>query len=258
MPATSRGSERGVSRGLAETAARLLPRRRRHSHWREIRDDKGTLALAVGTVTIAAAVMAAQYTRLLSRRTHSPEAEGVIDAAPAAAVDTVSVAVEGYSATPNRELVLFNLLAGFLGSFALVRLTTWSIREDLGPLRNVSVAGRHIHHFVPGILIAFTSGIIALLLSGDKADRRIARAMGVGMGLTFDEAALLLDLQDVYWSRQGLLSVQITLATGATLGAAVLTLRILGRGESRQEEAGEIPAAEGQMNTVVPWPHPPS
>ena len=242
-------------RQVERAVARLVPGRR-HSHWRAIREDRATAALAVGTIAIAGLVLAAQYTRLLSRRTHSPETEGLIDSAPAAAVDTVGVAVEGYSATPNRELVMFNLLSGFLGSFALVRLTTWMIREELGPFRNLNIAGRHIHHFVPGIIIAFTSGVIGLLLSGDKADRRIARTLGVGMGLTFDEAALLLDLQDVYWSRQGLLSVQITLATGATLGAGVLTMRILGRGEARQEETGQIPAAEGQMNIAVPWPHP--
>ncbi|MCB0862380.1 MAG: hypothetical protein KDB66_04115 [Solirubrobacterales bacterium] len=244
-------------RKLRDTARELVFRRpARHSHWREIKSDKATAALAVGTVAIAGAVVAAQYTRLLSRRTHSAGTDGLIDSAPAAAMDTVGVAVEGYSATPNRELVLFNLLSGFLGSFAAVRLTTWAIREDWGPFRNVSVGGRHIHHFVPGILIAFGSGIAALLTSGEKADRRIARTLGVGMGLTFDEAALLLDLQDVYWTRQGLLSVQISLATGATLGASILTMRILGRGETRQEEAGEIPVAEGQINTVVPWPHP--
>lgn len=237
--------------------AKLLPRRQvPHSHWQEIRSDKATGALAAGTLLIAGLVVAAQYTRLLSRRSHSPGNDGLIDSAPAAAADTVGVAVEGYSASPGRELVLFNLLAGFLGSFAAVRLTTWAIREDWGPFRNVSVGGRHIHHFIPGILIAFGSGIAALLVSGEKADRRIARTLGVGMGLTFDEAALLLDMQDVYWSREGLFSVQLTLATGATLGATVLTLRILGRGEVRQEEAGEIPAAEGQVNTVVPWPHP--
>lgn len=243
-------------RELAEAASRLRPRREAHSHWRAIRSDRATAALAVGTIAIAGLVVAAQYSRLLSRRTHSTEMDGLIDSAPAAAMDTVGVAVEGYSATPNRELVLFNLLSGFLGSFALVRLTTWAIREDWGPFRNVRVGGRHIHHFVPGILIGFGSGVSALLVNGENADRRLARTLGVGMGLTFDEAALLLDLQDVYWTRQGLLSVQITLATGATLGAAVLTMRILGRGEARQEEAGEIPAEEGPVNAVVPWPHP--
>jgi hypothetical protein len=248
-----------VFRGLADAAGRLLPRRQLpHSHWREIKSDKATAALAVGTVLIAGAVITAQYTRLLSRRTHSVETEGLIDSAPAAAADTVNVALEGYSATPSRELALFNLLAGFLGSFALVRLATWAIRDGRGPFRNVNVGGRHIHHFVPGILLGFGSGIASLIVNGDKANRRIARTLGIGMGLTFDEAALLLDMRDVYWSREGLFSVQLTLATGATLGITVLTLRILGRGETRQEEAGEIPAAEGQMNTVVPWPHPAS
>jgi len=242
--------------GLAEAKLPRLGRRRRHSHWEEIKTDKATAALAVGTVLIAGAVATAQYTRLLSRRTHEVDRPGLIDSAPTAALDTVGVAVEGYTATPGRELVMFNLLTGFLGSFAAVRLTTWAIREDWGPFRNVRVGGRHIHHFVPGILIGFASGIAALLTKGEKADRRIARALGVGMGLTFDEAALLLDMRDVYWSREGLLSVQVTLAVGATLGATVLTMRILGRGEQRQEEAGEIPAAQGQMNTVVPWPHP--
>lgn len=244
-------------RGLREAAGRIVPRRTPHSHWRVIRDDKATAALAVGTLVIAGLVVAAQYTRLLSRRTHEADGDNVIGAVPAAAaVDTVGVAVEGYSATPNRELVLFNLLAGFLGSFALVRLTTWSIREGWGPFRNVRIGGRHIHHFVPGILVGFAAGIAGLLMTGPRSDRRIARILGAGMGLTFDEAALLLDMQDVYWSPEGLFSVQLTLATGATLGITVLTLRILGRGEIRQEEAGQIPTAGDQINTVVPWPHP--
>ena len=62
------------------------------------------------------------------------------------------------------------------------------------------------------------------------------------MGLTFDEAALLLDLRDVYWTREGLLSVQLSLGATAILSIAILTLRILRRGERRQEETGQIPA----------------
>jgi hypothetical protein len=221
----------------------LLRRPRRFSHWQQIKSDKATAALAAGTVVIAAAVVVAQYGRLLNRRTHDPDTdEPLISSAPAAAVDTVGVAIEGFSAAPRHEVVLFNLLSGFLGTFAAVRLTTWAIREGKGPFRNVQVGGRHIHHFVPGILIAFASGIVGLLVRQGRADTRAAVTMGIGMGLTFDEAALLLDMRDVYWSREGLLSVQISLATGAAMGASILTMRILGRGERRQEEAGEIPA----------------
>jgi hypothetical protein len=53
----------------------------------------------------------------------------------------------------------------------------------------------------------------------------------VGMGLTLDESALLLEREDVYWTREGLLSVQITLTVMAMLGALALGLRFLKRGE---------------------------
>ena len=65
--------------------------------------------------------------------------------------------------------------------------------------------------------------------------------MGAGIGLTFDEAALLLDLRDVYWTREGLLSVQLSLGATAILSIAILTQRMLRRGERRQEAEGLIP-----------------
>ena len=67
--------------------------------------------------------------------------------------------------------------------------------------------------------------------------------MGAGIGLTFDEAALLLDLRDVYWTRQGLLSVQLSLGATAILSIAILTLRILRRGERDPGEHRPDPAA---------------
>ena len=151
------------------------------------------------------------------------------------------MAVRGYADAPRSETVLFNLLAGFLGAFALVRISTWGIRDNWGPFRNVRVGGRHIHHFVPGILIAFTAGTIALLTDNEALEEHLAIPMGAGMGLTFDEAALLLDLRDVYWTRQGLLSVQLSLGATAILSIAILTQRMLRRGERHQEERGLDP-----------------
>ena len=94
---------------------------------------------------------------------------------------------------------------------------------------------------MPGILLAFGSGTAALLTDDDALEDRLAIPMGAGMGLTFDEAALLLDLRDVYWTREGLLSVQLSLGATAILSIAILTQRMLRRGERRQEEAGQIP-----------------
>jgi hypothetical protein len=224
------------------------------SHWQEIKSDKTTAALAAGTLFIAGAVVVAQYGRLLTRRKRSDDVdESIAVSAPAAAVDTLAVAVDGFTIAPRNEVVLFNLLSGFLGSFAFVRLATWAIREGRGPFRNVRVGGRHIHHFVPGILLAFGSGIAALLVRGGRGDARAAVPMGIGIGLTFDEAALLLDMRDVYWTREGLLSVQISLATAAVLGATILAMRILGRGERHQVEAGEIPAQPGEVPGRAPF-----
>ena len=137
------------------------------------------------------------------------------------------------------------MLAGFLGSFAFVRLSTWGIRDRWWPFGNVRVGGRHIHHFVPGILIAFGAGTVALLTDDDELEDRLAVPMGVGMGLTFDEAALLLDLRDVYWSREGLLSVQLSFGLTAILSIAILTLRMLRRGERARRRRGDPAGAVG-------------
>jgi hypothetical protein len=203
------------------------------------------VALAGVAIAGAGTVVAGQFGRMLRRRAHeTTDHEGLVEVAPAAALDTVGVAVSGYEAAPRSETVLFNLLAGFLGSFAVVRLSTWGIRDGWGPFRNVRIGGRHIHHFVPGILLAFGSGTAALLADDDELEQRLAIPMGAGIGLTFDEAALLLDLRDVYWTREGLLSVQLSLGATAILSIAILTGRMLRRGERRQEAEGLIPAAD--------------
>ena len=208
------------------------------------RSERATVGLAAVALGGAGVVLAGQFGRMLQRRAHQEaDGEGLVEVAPAAALDTVGVAVSGYAEAPRTETVLFNLLAGFLAAFALVRISTWGIRDDWGPFRNVSVGGRHIHHFVPGILIAFASGTTALLTNDEALEEKLAVTTGVGMGLTFDEAALLLDLRDVYWTRQGLLSVQLSLGATAILSIAILTQRILRRGERRQEAEGLIPAA---------------
>ena len=115
-----------------------------------MRSERATVALAAVALGGAGTVLAGQFGRMLKRRSHeAPGGEKLVEAAPAAALDTVGVAVVGYEEAPRTETVLFNLLAGFLGSFALVRLSAWGIRTGWGPFRNVRIGGRHIHHFVP-------------------------------------------------------------------------------------------------------------
>ncbi|HEX7245506.1 MAG TPA: hypothetical protein VF245_08085 [Solirubrobacterales bacterium] len=230
--------------GSRRLSTRVSRRARARTRLGWAHSERATLTLATFALGGAGVVLAGQFGRMLARRSHEEtRSDGLVEAAPAAALDTVGVAVGGYAETPHTETVLFNLLAGFLGSFALVRVSTLGIRDEWGPFRNVKLGGRHIHHFVPGILIAFASGTTALLTADEKLEERLAVTAGVGMGLTFDEAALLLDLRDVYWTREGLLSVQLSLGATAILSIAILTRRMLRRGERRREAEGLIPPA---------------
>jgi hypothetical protein len=215
------------------------------------RADRLTVGLAGLAIATAGSVLAGEMARLARRRVRRREsptgvrktAEQALETAGRATQDTVAVAREGYEATPRHETVLFNLLTGFVLAFALMRISTSGIRGGWWPFGNVRLGGRHIHHFVPGILIAFGSGALALLSDDAKHDQLLAVPFGAGIGLTFDEAALLLDLRDVYWTREGVLSVQVSCGLAATLGGAILALRMLRRGEERVEAAGLIPAA---------------
>jgi hypothetical protein len=217
------------------------------------RADRLTLGLAGLAVATAGTVIAGEVARLTRRRTQAADPPaGVIDTAEQAIAtagivtqDAMAVAVEGYEAAPRSETVLFNILSGFVGGFALVRLSTAGIRSGWWPAGNVRLRGRHIHHFVPGILTAFAAGGAGLVTQNERLEQMLAFPFGAGIGLTFDEAALLLDLRDVYWTREGVLSVQVSLGASAILGATILGLRILRRGERRVEERGGIPAPAG-------------
>ena len=198
--------------------------------------ERKTIALGVAAYAVTGAALLAEFGRVW-RRGSAPlprETDSVIDAAAVATGETVAVALEGYRETPRRENALFNLLASFAASFSIARAITYLLRRRkvLGPFRNLHLGQRHIHHFVPGILLAFGAGAAAILTDNEDIEPPLALVFGTGMGLTLDESALLLELDDVYWSREGVLSVQIALAAMSLISATALGLRFLRRGES--------------------------
>jgi nucleotide-binding universal stress UspA family protein len=145
------------------------------------------------------------------------------------------VAVKGYRSGTAGERALLNLLAAFVVTSAITRRSTWVLRRRgrFGPIREIVHGPRHIHHFVPGIMLAFASGGVAVVTSNRRLQERMAFPLGIGVALTLDEWALLLELNDVYWSEEGIVSVQVTLGTTALLAALTLALRLLQRGERR-------------------------
>jgi hypothetical protein len=196
-----------------------------------------TYALAALAGTTTGAVLAAELAHVW-RRGSAPlpaETADVLGAGAEATRQTVEVAVAGYRASPPRETALLNLLGSFVISLALVRASTWTIRSrgTFGPFRELHVGDRHVHHFVPGITIAFVAGAIAIATHDAQLEEWLAVPYGFGVALTLDESALLLELEDVYWTEQGVLSVQIALSAAALLASTVLGRRLLRRGEER-------------------------
>ena len=221
---------------------RRLRRRRR-----ALRIDRRTYALGFLALGTTGVVVAGEYARVW-RRGPAPlpsETTDVLGAAEEAARETVTVAVEGYRTGSTRENALLNLLGSFTLTFGLTRASTLVIRRRgrLGPIRNYRWGRRHIHHFIPGILLAFLAGGISVVSRNEELDPWLALPFGVGTALTLDESALLLELDDVYWSERGLVSVQITLGVLTLLSTVAIVARLLKRGEAEVLTTEPPPAA---------------
>lgn len=206
-------------------------------------EEKRTVVLGVVAGVSTVAVVVAEVGRVW-RRGSAPlprEADDLLQAAESAVAETVEAAVAGYQDVSVVENSLFSLLAAFVATFASARAIAYLLRgrRHLGPFRNVVIGRHHIHHFVPGIALGFAAGGTAIFTNDDQLQPRLALALGVGMGLTLDESALLLELQDVYWSPEGLLGVQITLAVTALIATLALALRFARRGEQIVLDAGK-------------------
>jgi hypothetical protein len=202
---------------------------------RRMRAERGTVALGVAAFGLTAAVLGSEVTRTLRARIQAHPELDPLESADVAVRETVAVAVAGLESLSSRETALLNLLASFSLTFAGARLGTYLIRRrgPTGPFRDMVVGERHIHHFVPGIVMAFLAGGTSVLSRNERLEPVLAVPFGAGVALTLDESALLLRLDDVYWSEDGIISVQITLAALALLSSTTLVRRAFRRGERR-------------------------
>jgi hypothetical protein len=192
----------------------------------------------MGAVALAGVggAAAAELTRVW-RRGSAPlpaETDDILEAASTATLETLAVVREGYRATSNRENAVFNLLASFTVTFGVTRVTTALIRSGKGGgvLRDFVIADRRVHHFVPGIVLTLASGGTSISVRREHLDRWLALPFGAGAALILDEAALLLELDDVYWTEKGVLSLQVSFGAISLLAAIALGVRLLRRGET--------------------------
>ncbi|GHK02046.1 hypothetical protein ACWEWI_15470 [Streptomyces sp. NPDC003753] len=120
--------------------------------------------------------------------------------------------------TPLQRSLLVTWIS-FGVTFGTVRIITHGIRGGWLPWGNISAGGEHLHHYNFGIATLAGVGLIAV-----RGDERaighpvVAVAYGCGNALILDEFALLLDLQDVYWAKQGRISVDASIGFLSALG----------------------------------------
>lgn len=116
----------------------------------------------------------------------------------------------------------------FATTFGAVRGITYSIRAGRGPFHNLSAGGEHLHHYMWGI--GMLAGVGAVAVKGDEKLRRhpaTALAYGIGLALIVDEFALLLDLKDVYWAKEGRVSVDVGIGGSSLVGSYFAGLPVI-------------------------------
>jgi hypothetical protein len=128
-----------------------------------------------------------------------------------------------YQSLSLSRRVALRVLIAFLATVALLRLSTAIIHFQLfphGPFRDVvTKSGLHIHHLFWGILLLMVTGFGALASRAERWHLRIAVVFGIALGLTLDEFALWLRLADVYWTHEGIESIQAVAVVAALLAA---------------------------------------
>jgi hypothetical protein len=141
--------------------------------------------------------------------------------------DDITRAYDHHIQAPGKELH-FLILIAFVLSFGFIRTSAHMIKAQVSwwPGNVETKGGTHVHHLVWGILLLLSMGYIGIATDiGTPWLELVAVAFGIGMGLTMDEFALWLNLQDVYWQDKGRQSIDAVVVTTVLLVIALLGLQ---------------------------------
>ncbi|MGW1432072.1 hypothetical protein ACWD6K_26080 [Streptomyces sp. NPDC002431] len=140
------------------------------------------------------------------------------------------------------KLPLLLALAAFVLTFAVTRVITRMIRAGKGPFRDFTPGGLHIHHVVPGVVLSVVGGFGAVASGRHGVTAGICAVIfGAGAGLVLDEFALIVHLDDVYWTEEGRRSVEVVALTAALVLLVLAGFSPLGVNEvSSDEQQGRL------------------
>jgi len=134
---------------------------------------------------------------------------------------------------------------GLLVTFLAVRINTRLIRAKVKWWFHdiESEGGLHVHHMVIGVVLMVVTGLILIAVSPEGPWLQLcALVFGAGVALTLDEFALILRLQDVYWTAEGRLSVDAVIV--AVCAGLLIILGFNPFKSASASGAGGIAAAE--------------
>jgi lysyl-tRNA synthetase class 2 len=115
----------------------------------------------------------------------------------------------------------FLMLLSFILTLAGTRFYTRMAR--IRGWGSAHVGDVHVHHLVPGLVLSLLAGGLAIALEPSEVwMAALAIVFGAGAALVLDEFAMLLHLDDVYWTTEGRLSIDACLAAVAFLALAIL------------------------------------
>lgn len=120
----------------------------------------------------------------------------------------------------HQRLPMLVCLAAFIVTFVATRVITRLIRSGRGPFKNnVSASGLHVHHAIPGLILLIAGAFTGIAVDL-KSPWAVAAGLmiGIGTSLVLDEFALILHLDDVYWKREGQISVEMVMLAVCCLG----------------------------------------
>lgn len=145
---------------------------------------------------------------------------------------------------------LFLLLVSFLVAFIFTRVYTRLAR--IYGWGSASIGGVHLHHAVPGLVVALAAGLLAFTPWGTGSPPRevLAIAFGAGAALVLDEWALIFHLEDVYWSDEGRSSVDAVIVGTILAGLLMHTASPFGVEESQYSEPRAVVFALLALNYV--------
>jgi hypothetical protein len=133
---------------------------------------------------------------------------------------------------------VFLVLVGFILSFAFIRMSTRLMRSPKVPWwpgSVVSESGVHLHHLVFGIVTMMIAGTLGFSAHGESPYAEICGFLfGVGAGLTIDEFALWVYLDDVYWAEEGRSSIDATVIAAAAMLLVVVGVNPLDLGNESE------------------------